>query len=164
MRLASLSFAAQILAFLVLQRSWMREKGHPACASQCKIIASCRMFHCDVPFILSITLQAKARAILEELILLLIRLNNGLADGSFVHRWTLRQAFDAAAAAKGRPVEEAPAMGQKAAARMGLLCATVCVAVNVTNAMNEGTLSSLVLNTAVQVRDATCQLRCAGMV
>ncbi|KAK9847969.1 hypothetical protein WJX84_001211 [Apatococcus fuscideae] len=104
--------------------------------------------------------KAKARAILEELILLLIRLNNGLADGSFVHRWTLRQAFDAAAAAKGRPVEEAPAMGQKAAARMGLLCATVCVAVNVTNAMNEGTLSSLVLNTAVQLAHnaaANCQ-------
>ena len=91
--------------------------------------------------------------------MLLIRLNIGLSKGYFTDRWTLQQAFDASrASATGvssltrKSKSQDAGSSREAAERLGLLCATVNVAANVTQALNPGRLGVLVPSTAAQVR------------
>ena len=91
----------------------------------------------------------KAVAVLGEALMVLIRVRNALAAGSFAQRWTLQQTLRA-----GDP-QGAPtlgAVGGRAPERICLLCATIDVAANVTNALNQGRLGGLVPVTAAQVR------------
>lgn len=92
--------------------------------------------------------QMKAVAVLEEVLTVLIRVRSGLTSGSFSARWSLQQVLKAG---ESQPSKDA-AVGQRAAERMCLLCATVNVAANVTNALNQGRLGGLVPVTAAQVK------------
>lgn len=100
-------------------------------------------------------MQMKAVAVLGEVLMVLIRVRNALAAGSFAQRWTLQQTLRA-----GDPqgaLTLGAAVGRKAAERMCLLFATVDVAANVTNALNQGRLGGLIPVTAAQVRSCVHQ-------